>query len=138
MASRILSILSSLDESIRTSLQSDIDFWFVWLLAFTTLVVVGVVLEGSELFPAHKYRLDLETGMAHFSLGRSRWMPRFARIGWALVALGVAGELLSECFVSTYEARLRTFNNILALSANREVALARQEAESANVIAKGF
>ena len=40
--------------------------------------------------------------------------------------------------MSAYDGHLRTFNDILALSANKEVALARQEAESASITAKGF
>src|ERR1035437_2503467 len=135
---RILSILSSLNDSIRASLHSNIDLWFVLLLWFTGLVVVGVILEGSKHLSSEKYTIDLKTGTAHFPWRRKQLIRRLAIWGWALVSLGVAGELVAEVFVSRYEGYLRSFNDILSASAEREVALARSEAKSASATAKGF
>ena len=130
---------SALNSAIRTALESTTDRYFEWLLVCTAIVTAGVLLEGIfDSFPSGKCRIDNQTGIPRTAWGRIRWFHRLTRLGWYLVVLGVAGEGVTEYFVSASDANLRAFNNILARSTEKETALARSDAETAKATAKGF
>jgi hypothetical protein len=96
---------SVLVSSIK-SLERSADSLAVWLTIFTTLVVIGLILE---------YRKDV------LGLFRSfEWAKLWAVTGGIFVTVGVAGELFVEFRASNIEGQLRTANASLVSGLNKE------------------
>ena len=66
------------------------------------------------------------------------WVRRLTELGWILVVAGVVGEGVFEAVVSKADGELQTFNDTLLKAAEKEIALARVDAESSKATAKGF
>jgi hypothetical protein len=88
------------NDTLRKSLENGMDDLHVWLLWWTGLVVVGLVLEYG------------------FEFGKHRIAPKFSRrlswlypLGGILVTLGVAGELYVEFRASSVETNLRNLDD---------------------------
>ena len=120
-------IVHTLDEAIRLDLQNLRDSYFSWLLISAAIVVIGIVMEGPEIL----YEIR-EVVRRRFSGQKSPdapdWVSVVALIGWALVVLGVAGEVVAEGLVSRADSTLQTFNNILLSDAVKEAASAKASA----------
>jgi hypothetical protein len=130
-------IVESLNVSIRADLQ-DVRFWyFVWLLLATGAVVLGVAMEGPEVWYKfidvikHRSR-ELEYPATPALLRTENTVPNWAKlwaiIGWILIVLGVAGEGVAEGYVSWADGTLQTFNDILLGDATKQAASALERA----------
>lgn len=137
-----------LDELVRVDLQSLRDSYFHWLLASSTLVAIGVILEGPEvvheaiaLFRRAPVSADdgfdygvptsLQPAVAE-TQGRPKpnWITWVALVGWIFVAVGVAGEGVSEALVSKADSLIQDFNDIVLADAQRQAAALERDAES--------
>jgi hypothetical protein len=102
--------LSGVDDLIRIGFENFRAIWFERLLTATFLVVVGLFLEGPELWHeirAMKRRWSF-TRRFHFSLPEESTPHRaklLAFIGWVLIVVGVAGEFVADSFVSKADGR---------------------------------
>ena len=93
-----------------------LDFLYFWLTAFTLLVVVGVILEGEEI---------LSEIRAH---GWSKSEHKVAKIGFALLVIGLAGELLFQTRIESADAMLKREADKKIADAQRETAQIRERA----------
>ncbi len=100
-----LSVWSLLD-FVRASFDSKANLYFIWLLVFTGIVAVGVLLEFTEWIDESSWlnRLESRTGNVHHTL--RKWIHRLERIGTTLVLIGVSGELVFESMYTSTEGRL--------------------------------
>jgi hypothetical protein len=129
MSSVAPQILLVLDEVVRNGFQSLRDSYFHKLTACTIAVVVGVILEEAEYFlswPSVRrfipLRILLPTHRFDF------WGRIIAKLGWALIVIGVAGEGLYEARVSHADGWLQDFSNTMLATAQRQAAEAIGEA----------
>jgi hypothetical protein len=93
---------------------------YFWLTVFTILVIVGVVLEGEELLA------ELQT---------SGWMHvehKAAKIGFALLVIGLAGELFFQTKIESADAELKRQSDTNIAEAQKEAARASERAADAN------
>jgi hypothetical protein len=118
-----------MDNLVKEEFANWRDVWFDWLLVATALVLIGLALEGPELY--HEIRhlwLDRRDEKQHFVLTDHKIRPRWkflSFIGWILIVVGVAGEVFFETMVSLADGKLQTFNNIILDSTIREASEAR-------------
>lgn len=112
------------------------DSCFNWLLAATGFVVVGLVLEGPELWHdiASVVRHWNFNRRFHFSLPEERapdWAKVLAAVGWLLIVVGVAGEYVADSFVSKADGFVQKFDEILLTDAQRQTTLANVRSSAA-------
>jgi hypothetical protein len=130
------SLISALDNLVKEEFANWRDVWFDWLLTATALVLVGLALEGPELY--HEIRhlwLDRRDEKQHFVLTDHKIRPRWkllSFIGWILIVVGVAGEGFFETMVSLADGKIQTFNNIILDSTIREAGDAAASAKIAH------
>ena len=117
-------IARSLDALVRADLQTLRDSYFRWLLIFAGVVVLGVVLEGPEV--VHE-TLEIFRCLRKRA---QRWIGFLALLGWILVALGVAGEVVAEALVARSEELLQEFNDILLTEATKQAGNAKNSADA--------
>jgi hypothetical protein len=126
-------ITDALDNAIRDDLQSRSDTFFLWVLISAGIVVVGVALEGPEIF--HELWPNLFSWFTWQSKERLHKFERRIKViglaGWLLVVFGVAGEAIFEVLQNRAEGQFQTFNGILLKSAQREAGSAAKSAEGA-------
>ena len=128
--------LKGIDDLIHAGFEAYRNSCFNWLLAATGLVVVGLVMEGPELW--HEITSIVShwrfTRRFHFSLPESHvpnWAKLAAFVGWLFIIAGVAGEYVADSFVSRADGYVQTFDEILLTEA-------RKESAHAETTAKGF
>lgn len=141
-----LSLIQSLDELARPSLISARSEYFAWLLAFTFLVGLGVVMEGPEIFhelreSISKYRRRVRRPTLVLSdrglpfvkpeAIRREWIPIISLMGWILVAAGVVGEYKLDGKVSEFDSTLQAIDNELLAQAKRDTGAAGERAGDA-------
>jgi len=97
-------LAKSIVDLIRSDLQTIRASHFAWLIAATAVVLIGVCLEGPEAILAHP----------------KHWAKRLGRTGWLLIVLGLAGEGAFEMLVSSADASLGDFKDILMFATQRE------------------
>ena len=122
-------LISNLDRS-RATLDS-------WLLVFTLLVVIGVVLE--VVFVIWEYRDDLHDwrrGIVHPPERPSITLLAFGLFGAGLVAIGVSGELYIGARISAVETRIRDANDRRATLLSKLAGDAKVSAEKAEGAAR--
>jgi hypothetical protein len=124
-------LIRTIDESIRADLEGVRNNFFVWLLVFTGLVLLGVLMEEADETPERKTKFDLIRGIPTSNYRLSRVAKRVSKIGWALVVVGVLGELVMESYVSRADALLLSFNDTVISDATRQASLANERAEEA-------
>jgi hypothetical protein len=126
-------VSSAVDDLMKADLQYWRDYWFQWLLWSARAVVCGVFLEGPDLW----YELSC---LVHRKFGQwtskekhqaPDWVTVAALLGWILVVAGVAGEVVTESFISQADGNLQTFNDVLLTEARKEAGAAKASAESA-------
>jgi hypothetical protein len=128
--------LKGIDDLIRAGFEAYRGSCFNWLLAATGLVVVGLVLEGPELWhdiTSIVRRWHFKRRF-HFSLPEEHspdWVKLLAFVGWLLIVIGVAGEYVADSFVSKADGYVQTFDEILLTETQRGTALARERASAA-------
>lgn len=115
--------LRGLDALIRADLEAYRDFWFHQLLLATLLVVVGLVLEGPELWYEIISIIRQWCSMPKFSTPEKHapnWVKLLAFIGWLLIVGGVAGEYVADSFLSRADGFVQKFDEILLNEATRQ------------------
>lgn len=115
--------LRGLDDLIRADLEAYRDFWFHQLLLATLLVVVGLVLEGPELWYEITSIIRQWCSMPKFSTPEKHapnWVKLLAFIGWLLIVGGVAGEYVADSFLSKADGYVEQFDEILLKEATRQ------------------
>jgi hypothetical protein len=128
--------LKGIDDLIRINLEAFRATWFVRLLAATFLVVVGLVMEGPELWH------EIHSIIWHWSFKRSfhfslpeehppEWAKLLAFAGWMFIVIGVGGEFVADSFLSKADGYVQKFDEILLTEAQRGTALARERASAA-------
>jgi hypothetical protein len=79
-------IVQALDVSIRADLQN-VRFWyFVWLLIATGAVVLGVAMEGPEVW--YEFVDVIEHRSIDTEQRPPNWAKLWAAVGWMLIVLG--------------------------------------------------
>lgn len=128
--------LKGVDDLIRAELEAYRGSCFNWLLAATGLVVIGLVLEGPELWHEitsiwSHWRFERRF---HFSLPRGEapeWVKLWAFAGWLFIVVGVAGEFVADSFVSKADGFVQKFDEILLSDATKAAGDAAQSARIA-------
>jgi hypothetical protein len=128
--------LRGVDDLIRIGFENFRAIWFERLLTATFIVVVGLVLEGPELW--HETRAIKRhwsfTWRFRFSLPEEsapHWAKLLAFIGWVLIVGGVAGEFVADSFVSKADGYVQKFDEILLTEAQKGTAFATERASAA-------
>lgn len=128
--------LKGIDDLIRADFEAFRALWFVRLLAATFLVVVGLVMEGPELWHEilsiiHRWNFRRRF---HFSIPETH-TPEGAKllafIGWILIVAGVAGEFVADSFVSKADGFVQKFDEILLADAQKKTGAASERAAMA-------
>lgn len=128
--------LKGVDGLIHTGFEAYRATCFNWLLAATALVIVGLVLEGPELW------LEITAIVQHWRFTRNfhfsfpeehapDWVKLIAFVGWLFIVVGVAGEYVADSFVSKADGYVQTFDEILLNEAQRNTSFARERASAA-------
>jgi len=120
-------IVRALDVAIRRDLQNNRDSFFLWLLISAAVVVIGVALEGPELV-YETINIVRRRCIRKRPLRTPDWVKITALLGWCLVVLGVAGEVVAERFTSLADGNLQTFNDILLSDAIKKAGDAKASA----------
>jgi hypothetical protein len=133
-SSSLSSLVVSLDESIRRDLGALRHTFFIWLIAATVVVGVGVVLEEAENWLQY-----LSNALPLTEITQYRLAKKLVKLGWILIVIGVSGEGIFEVLVSRADALANAFDNILVTEARKQAddastsaKTARKEAEAAN------
>jgi hypothetical protein len=115
--------LRGIDDLIRVDLEAYRDFWFHQLLLATLLVVLGLVLEGPELWYEIISIIRQWCSVPKFSTPEKHapnWVKLLAFIGWLLIVGGVAGEYVADSFLSRADGYVQKFDEILLNEATRQ------------------
>lgn len=120
-------ILHKIDDLMRGDLQAFRDQYFGWLLLSTYMVVLGLSLEGPEIW--HDFRNLFRK--PDLQRKASQWIKFAATLGWLLIILGVAGEAYFEGKVSAGDTQLQAFNTSLLIESQRESVIAETSARNA-------
>lgn len=128
--------LKGVDDLIHAGFEAYRNSCFNWLLVATALVIVGVVLEGPELWHEitgiiHRWLVRRRFGISLLEVSPHNWVKIVAAIGWLLIVLGVAGEYVADSFLSKADGYVQTFDEILLTDAQRQTAFARDRASAA-------
>jgi hypothetical protein len=116
------SLLRTLDEFARVSLQDSRNTFFDWLLISTALVLIGVVFEETDVILTFKWvRRCLPVVVLVPAHRLESWAKAVSIIGWAVLLIGVVGEGAFEGLVSEADGWLQEFNNILSSSQQSEI-----------------
>lgn len=141
----------ALDKMMRADLEAWSSFWFWILIASTIMVVIGIICEAPEIWQsvglgrktvehAREFwyvrvkRTDLNgwerlcPELITKTRRNRKWVATIGLIGWAFVALGVAGEGVSEYFVNDAETNIRAFDESLLAGAQGKAAFAIERA----------
>ena len=122
--------LRGIDDLVRVDFEAYRDFWFHQLLFATLLVVVGLVLEGPELW----YEITSIIRIPKFTTPEKHapnWVKLLAIIGWLLIVGGVAGEYVADSFVSKGDGFVQKFDEILLADAQKKTGAASERAAKA-------
>jgi hypothetical protein len=126
-------VVGTLDKMMRADLEGWSNFWFWCLVGSTIAVAIGIICEAPEVWQAVSFGSQTVDRIRNFWYIRVRrvglngweqlcpelvrtnshhgkWVIRVGFIGWTLVALGVAGEGVSEYFVNDAETNIRSFD----------------------------
>jgi hypothetical protein len=128
--------LKGIDDLIRADFEAFRAVWFARLLTATFLVVVGLVMEGPELWHeihsiVHRWKFNRRF---HFSIPETHtpeWARLLAFVGWVLIVAGVAGEFVADSFISKADGFVQKFDEILLADAQRTSGLANERAAMA-------
>jgi hypothetical protein len=128
--------LKGVDDLIRAEFQAYRGSCFNWLLAATGIVVVGLVLEGPELWHeiisiARNWRFARRFHLAPPKDHAPDWAKLLASLGWLLIVAGVGGEYVADSFVSKADGYVQTLDEILLTEAQSGAAFARDRASAA-------
>jgi hypothetical protein len=128
--------LKGIDDLIRIDFEGFRAIWFARLLAATFLVVVGLVMEGPELWhEIHSiiWRFSFNHRF-HFSRPEERlpeWAKLLAFVGWIFIVGGVGGEFVADSFVSRADGFVQKFDEILLADAQKKTGAASERAARA-------
>jgi hypothetical protein len=135
-------LVEKIDDMMKADLLQWRGLWFGCLLATTAFVVVGLALEGGELWyemrsiARSKFRLfRYQTVVLEH---RVEWAKVVAFVGWILIVVGVAGEMFAEVMISDADRNIEAFNTATLADERRETALALARAAEAELTASGF
>lgn len=128
--------LNGIDDLIRLNFDGFREIWFNRLLAATFLVVVGLVMEGPELWYeihaiVHRWFFNRRF---HFSITEDHtpdWAKLLAFLGWILIVIGVAGEFVADSFVSKADGFVQKFDEVLLTDAQQKSSLASKRSAMA-------
>ena len=106
-------------ETAINALEKSLDSLGVWLLVWTALVVVGLIVEFAE---------DLRELITERPF---KWRLLRTMVGGLLITIGVAGELFVQFRASKVETELRTNSHEIEAQLNKQAAEANKEAGNA-------
>jgi len=135
-------LVEKIDDMMKADLLGWHSLWFGWLLTASELVVVGLALEGGELW--YEMRSIAQSKFRFFRYRtvilerRVEWAKGIAFVGWVLIVVGVAGEMFTEVMISDADRNIEGFNAIVLAEAQRESAFALERAANANVLVAGL
>ena len=101
--------LPTLETAIK-ALEKSLDSLGVWLLVWTALVVVGLIVEFAE---------DLRELITERPF---KWRLLRTMVGGLLITIGVAGELFVQFRASKVETELRTNSHEIEAQLNKQAA----------------
>jgi len=133
MSLMIPPLLQALDAAAKADFQSLRDSYFHLLTACTTAVVIGVMIEEAEYFlswPSVRRLIPLRVFLPPYRFDSCARI--IAKIGWALIVVGVAGEGLYEARASRADGWLQEFSDTLLATAQHQAADAMGEAAIAD------
>jgi hypothetical protein len=128
--------LKGIDDLIRIDFEGFRAVWFARLLVATFLVVVGLAMEGPELWhEIHSiiWHWNFKRRF-HFSLPDKHppeWAKLLAFVGWMFIVAGVAGEFVADSFVSRADGLVQKFDEILLADAQKKTGAASERAARA-------
>ncbi|HWY23223.1 MAG TPA: hypothetical protein VNX26_18495 [Candidatus Acidoferrum sp.] len=128
-------LVNKIDDMMKADLLEWHRLWFGWLLTATALVVVGLTLEGGELW--YEMRSISRSKFRFFRYRtvilerRVEWARIIAFIGWGLIVAGVAGEMFTEVMISDADRNIEAFDAIVLAENQREAAFAIEGAAQA-------
>lgn len=122
--------LRGIDDLVRVDFETYRDFWFNQPLLATLLVVLGLVLEGPELWYEIRQMRSTPTSSAPEEHAPN-WVKLLAFIGWLLIVGGVAGEYVADSFVSKADGFVQKFDETLLADAQKKTGAASERAAKA-------
>ena len=141
--------IRKLDELVRAALQSLRDRYFLFLEISTALVLIGVILEGPDVWSES---LDFLRKMGWLrppeKVDAKEWWPlppernvrnwitACSAVGLFLVIVGVAGEGVFEALVTISDGELQTFNEGSIAGLTLQISEANAHAEEARSMAE--
>jgi hypothetical protein len=130
-------------DSVRISLESTSNKWFIRLLISTAVVAVGCILEIGETWTDLRRWVRLKRGLRVAEENPASWHVPAGAIGLMLVILGVIGEGVFEAYVSTSDTALRAHDEQILAETQKQAAdtyeraaVAMHEAENAKIDAE--
>lgn len=125
--SPVSATVATLDESIKSGLETVRDLYF-WLLVISTVVVfVGVVLEEGEGWMSY-----LKSVLPLQPITEYRLIKKLAKLGWILICAGVMGEGVFEVLVARADNAIHSFDEALLNEARKEAGDAATSAKTAH------
>lgn len=94
-----------------------LDSLYFWLTLFTLLVILGVIMEGEEIFTELR------------SVGLKQTKHKVSKIGFALLVIGLAGELLFQTKIESADAERNRESDIKLSDTQIKAAEATRAAE---------
>ncbi len=137
----------ALEVCMRADLQYWHNCWFWGLAASGAVVLLGVACEYAEVkqefknwFPTHLwYRTFFPKYFDNFTKKEERtWVPFLGVVGFALISIGLAGEILCEVFVFSADNQIVVFEGHVMDEARRETSAAFERAALAETEVSGF
>ncbi|HLW82602.1 MAG TPA: hypothetical protein VKS20_11250 [Candidatus Acidoferrales bacterium] len=105
------SVSDGLNALVRQDFEAYRDSWFLYLLAWTAVVIFGIIFEGPEVVHDVVGMLHKKKSSTGHEATIPSWIKVLATIGWLFIVLGLVGEGISEAFVSKADGLIQTFND---------------------------
>jgi hypothetical protein len=151
-------LADALDKMMRWNLEAWSSVWFWVLVGSTIAVAIGLLFEAPEVWHAVGFGRKTQARIRRFWYTRvskvdwngwettcpelieanerhRKWVVKAGFIGWTLVALGVAGEGVSEYFVNDAETDIRQYEHGALIAAHNSANSAAFAASLANTFA---
>src|SRR5713226_9394930 len=138
-------------DALEVCMRADLQYWhncWVWGLAASGAVVLfGVACEYAEV--KHEFKKWLPTHLWHRAFfpkyfenrkkeEKRTWVPFWGIVGFALIVVGLAGEILCEVFVFNADNQIAVFEGHVMDEERRVTSAAFERAALAETEVSGF